>query len=378
MNDRGILVLAQNSYNNEPRYERQYKSIPHVDVWYDSLEHFKGQHVWYKNNIYVLTKNQPAGTAFNKEATNILVRDVLLIADENKSLKLDTPQTGELSLVNNKIMLCHYAGKDNYVLQACVLAMSLKLTNPNERISLVTNDPVPVEYKNLFDEIIPIPWDDDARSSGWKIENRWKLYHCTPYEKTLVLDTDVLVLQDISAWWDFFEKYKLYFTSKVYTYRGDVSDNSYYRHAFIENNLPNLYSGMHYFEKSDFAQEFYKWLEIVVQNWKHFYEIFLRVDTRPPRPSIDICAAIVTLIMDCENEITNSKQEITHFTHLKAHSQGWKKSPQAWQQLVGTYISLSCEIKIGNYLQKGILHYTENDFVDKTPVVERYKALVNE
>ena len=54
MDDRGILVLAQNSYNNEPKYERQYKSIPQVDVWYDGLEHFKGQHVWYKNNILTL------------------------------------------------------------------------------------------------------------------------------------------------------------------------------------------------------------------------------------------------------------------------------------------------------------------------------------
>lgn len=378
MEDRGILVLAQNSYNNEPKYERQFKAIQHVDVWYDNVEHFKGQHVWYKNTIYIMMENQSAGTAFNERNTNIVAREVLLIDDSNKSLKFDLPETGKLALVNNKIMLCQYAGEDNYVLQACLLAMSVKHSNPDEKVSLVTNDPVPEEYQSLFDKIIPIPWEDDARLSEWKIENRWKLYHCTPYKKTLVLDTDVLVLQDITHWWTFFEKYKLYFTSKVYTYRDEVADNSFYRYAFLENNLPNIYSGMHYFEKSDQAQEFYEWLQLVVQNWKSFYEIFLRADTRPPRPSIDLCAAIVTRILDCENDVTNSKENVTHFTHLKAHSQGWKKSPQAWQQLVGTYISPRCEIKIGNYLQSGVLHYTENDFLDKTPVVERYKAAINE
>ena len=378
MDDRGIIVLAQNTYANQPKFERQYVSIDHVDVWYDSLRHVKGQHVWYNNTVYVMTKDQDADTSFNKDNTSIVVRDVLLIDDLDKSLAFDDPQTGKLCLKNNKIFLCLHSGVDNYVLQACLLAMSLKITNPGEKISLVTNNEVPIEYSNLFDKIISIPWEDDARLSEWKIENRWKLYHCTPYKKTLVLDTDILVLQDLTYWWDLFSRYNLYFTSKVYTYRGEIADNSYYRHAFIENNLPNIYSGMHYFEKSDEAQEFYKWLEIVVQNWQAFYEKFLRPDTRPNRPSIDLCAAIVTAILDCEDSITNKKEKITRFTHLKAHSQGWKKSPTSWQHLIGTYVNPNCEIKIGNFLQTGLLHYTENNFLDISPTLERYKAIFNE
>ena len=93
----------------------------------------------------------------------------------------------------------------NYVQQAELLAMSLQLTNPDIKISLVTNDEV--EFSNLFDQIIPIPWNDDASKVDWKIQNRWKLYHCSPYEKTIVMDTDMLVLQDISSWWNILENY---------------------------------------------------------------------------------------------------------------------------------------------------------------------------
>ena len=43
-------------------------------------------------------------------------------------------------------------------------------------------------YKHVFDNIIPIPWGNLAKNSDWKIENRWKLYHLSPYEHTIVMD----------------------------------------------------------------------------------------------------------------------------------------------------------------------------------------------
>jgi len=101
----------------------------------------------------------------------------------------------------------------DYVKQACLNAMSICLTNPETKISLVTNDIVPEKYKKYFDKIIEIPWNDAASSAEWKIENRWKLYHATPYEKTIVLDTDMLVLQDLTSWWKFLENYDLYFNT---------------------------------------------------------------------------------------------------------------------------------------------------------------------
>tara|TARA_A100000164_G_C21882963_1_gene761204 strand:+ start:561 stop:1400 length:840 start_codon:yes stop_codon:yes gene_type:complete len=263
----------------------------------------------------------------------------------------------------------------NYVQQAELLAMSLKATNPDTKISLVTNDEV--EFENLFDKIIPIPWNDDAEGSDWKIQNRWKLYHASPYNKTIVMDTDMLVLQSISEWWNFLEKYKLFFTNKVYTYRGDTANTSYYRKVFEVNKLPNLYAGFHYFEKSQEAQEFYHWLELVMQNWQAFYEVFLEGVTRPKHISVDVCASIVSLILGNSSEITNNQVEFPSFTHMKKNCQGWADGSSNWQDRVGFYIARDCSIKIGNYSQSGILHYTEKDFLEKTPVIERYRNLLH-
>ena len=245
----------------------------------------------------------------------------------------------------------------NYVQQACLLALSLKKHNPTELISIITDDVVPAKYKNLFDKIIPIMWDDDAAEFEWKIQNRWKIYHSSPYDRTIVLDTDTLILQSISSWWDFLENYEMFYTSKVFTYRGDIITDTYYRKTFVSNNLPNIYSGFHYFNKGDFAHKFYKWLEFVVQNWQKFYEIFLK-ENRPSWCSIDVCSAIVTIILDCEDKITNKVSSFPNFIHMKSQIQGWTNKKKNWQDCVDVYMNHKGEIKLGNFQQLGILHYT--------------------
>lgn len=265
---------------------------------------------------------------------------------------------------------------NNYVEQAALLAMSLQLHN-NIPISVVTNDAVPNNYQKLFDQIIPIPFNDSAEKSDWKIENRWKLYHTSPYDETIVMDTDMLILQNIDTWWKFLANYEMFFTNKVLNYRGEYADTTYYRKTFIKNNLPNLFTGFHYFKKCEFSKEFYSWLELVVNNWQAFYEQHLEGSTRPTHMSIDVCVAIVTRILDCENNITNNITKFPSFTHMKSHCQGWDIVQSSWQDQIGVYISKDGSLKIGNYLQTGVLHYTEKDFLEKSPALERYRNLIN-
>ena len=274
------------------------------------------------------------------------------------------------------IVLAQNNETDNYVEQAALLAMSLHTYN-NAKISLITNDEVPQEYIRLFDKIIPIPFGDSAKDSAWKIENRWKIYHASPYDQTIVMDTDMLVLQNIDVWWDFLSNYEVFYTSNVLTYKGETANTSYYRKTFIDNDLPNLFCGLHYFKKSDFAQQFYTWLELVVNNWETFYEQQLLASSRPKHVSMDVCTAIVTKILDCESVITNKVAKFPSFTHMKPYCQGWHTVQTSWQDQIGVYISKDGSTKLGNYAQTGILHYTEKDFVENSPALERYRSLTN-
>jgi hypothetical protein len=90
-----------------------------------------------------------------------------------------------------------------------------------------------------------------------------------------------------------------------------------------------------------------------------------------------VCAAIVAKILDCESSITNKISKFPSFTHMKPYCQGWSIVQPSWQDQMGVYISKDGSLKIGNYLQTGVLHYTEKDFVEKSPALERYRSLVN-
>ena len=76
---------------------------------------------------------------------------------------------------NNFTMLAQNSNVD-YVQQAYLSAMSIRATNKEAKICLITNDNVSKKYKQVFDDIVDIPWGDHAKDSEWKIENRWKIY----------------------------------------------------------------------------------------------------------------------------------------------------------------------------------------------------------
>jgi hypothetical protein len=267
--------------------------------------------------------------------------------------------------INNFTMLAQNSDFD-YVTQACLAAMSIRATNKNASICLITNDPVPTKYKQLFDHIVEIPWGDHAANEEWKIHNRWKIYHAIPYDETLVIDTDMLILQDVAAWFDFLRNYDLFFTSNVYTYRGELVTSDYYRKAFTKFNLPNLYSGVHWFKKSELSHEFYKWLEMITNNWQQFYKLHAGGKVYQKTCSIDLSAAITAKILDCENLITNPNVKYPSFVHMKPKIQNWNQNfTDRWQNRVGVYFSEDLTLKIGNYTQNGIFHYTEKDFVNQ-------------
>ena len=61
----------------------------------------------------------------------------------------------------------------------------------------------------------------------------------------------MLVLDNIEGVWKFVNDRDLFFTSSVVDYKNRVINNPTYRKMFVANDLPNLYSGMCYFRKSD-------------------------------------------------------------------------------------------------------------------------------
>lgn len=252
--------------------------------------------------------------------------------------------------------------EDNYIRQAEMLARSIRKYNPNSKICLITNDEV--EQKDLFDDIVPIPWEDKAQEHKWKVQNRWKIYHACPYESTFVLDTDMLVLHDLSNWWNLMQNYDVFYTTNVTDYKNDKLNTTYYRKMFIENNLPDTYVALHYFKKSEFAKKFYSCLEEVMKNWQHYYKLYAPRKAQK-NASVDVCTSIAIKLLDVEDKVTNKKLSFPTFVHMKPYAQTWKTQTEKWQDRVSCFINDDMQLKVGGYLQTSLFHYTEKDFTEK-------------
>lgn len=261
------------------------------------------------------------------------------------------------------VVLAQNTDDIDYIRQAYALALSIKHSqHVVDAVSIITNNVVPDNYRSVFDQVIEIPWGDASSDSRFKVENRWKIYHASPYEKTIVLDTDMLVLDDLASFWSTFENYDVYYTGKVLDYRNKIISNDYYRKAFTANDLPSLYSGLHYFKKSDFAKEFYSWVELITNNWELFYGRFVS-EHYPGRASMDVTAALAAKIMQVSDKVTNNQHDPVTFTHMKSRVQGWAEPSDSWMQSVAVYFDDACQLKIGNFQQQGVFHYTEKDFL---------------
>ena len=76
----------------------------HVDVWYKELSHLAGQHVWLNGTVYKLLDDQAVDTEFTMDNAEIIVSNVQLYSDENKSLKvISEVSLGDVILKDNSI-----------------------------------------------------------------------------------------------------------------------------------------------------------------------------------------------------------------------------------------------------------------------------------
>lgn len=264
--------------------------------------------------------------------------------------------------------------KIDYVTQAYVAALTIKIFNRNNHTCLITNDPVPVNYLKAFDHIVPIPWGDDASKSDWKIENRWKLIYSSPFDYTLVYDTDILLLSSNDYWWDYLTPHSLSFTTSVYDYRYNLINDTINRKSFIHNYLPNVYFGTHYFKKDKKSYEFYKWLEIITKNYSKFYQEHTPYYTQK-FASMDVSSAVICKLLDI-----NIKNSPLQFIHMKTELQSWETMPNHWYEACILEFTDDLELRVSNFLQNGVFHYVDETFLTSNiinKVEKKYADMVH-
>jgi hypothetical protein len=254
----------------------------------------------------------------------------------------------------------------DYLRLAYALALSIKNTQREgyDKVALITDDVQSVKKLKspwVFDRVIK--WDKEKHWDG----RSW-MDELSPWDHTVCLDADMLFLRDYSHWIDYFiENCELYVAGKSYTYRGEVVTNDYYRKAFTNNDLPNLYSFYTFFKKdSSLAKDFFELGRHIIKNQNEFKNIFLK-GYKPKIIGTDEAFALAAKILDIQDDIAYNL-EFPKVVHLKPMIQNWPWPAGTVSDHVGFYFDLNGKLKIGNYQQHDIVHYNEKSFVTEETV----------
>jgi hypothetical protein len=282
----------------------------------------------------------------------------------------------EAAVSKGFLIFAQNANNVDYIQQAYVLALSIKNSQHTvTSVSLVTNNTVPKKYKHAFDNIIPIPWIVKETATTLQAEHRWKLYHITPYEETFVLDADMLMLEDITEWWNYCHSYNVKYCSRIKNYKLETVVDAVHRKSFMANRLENPYAALHYFKKSDQAYAFYKVLEFVCNNWEWCYKTFSPNEYQPWL-SMDLAVAITIEITGFYDVVLDEFSPL-EFIHMKSPLQGWPLTPGSWQDGIHFVLNSKGELIVGNIKQSKLFHYVEKDFLTND-MITTFKGLVNE
>lgn len=263
--------------------------------------------------------------------------------------------------------------RTDYLNLAYLQAMSIKVTNTINSYTVVvdknTMDQITDKHRLVFDHIIPIPGDDEAKDHQWKMHNEYKAYITSPYDETIKVESDMLFTASIDRWWNLLQLKNICFTNQVVDYREQTSTTRNYRKVFDINQLPDIYAGFYYFKKTPEAQTLFNYTEEIFKNWA-FVKNYILKDAANEPASTDLVFSIAARMFGI-TECT-MPGAIPTFVHMKNAVQGWSEF-RPWTEMV--YHEFDRQyLTVGFYRQRLPFHYHLKTFA-RAEIIEHYEQL---
>jgi len=171
----------------------------------------------------------------------------------------------------------------DYILQACFLAKRIK-QHLNIPVTLLTDTPEKFnstysQYKALFDNILEhVPASEYTiktyrdgvfkdKQLEFKNSSRASVFDLTPYDETIVLDTDILLCND-----DFLKCFDQHHDFLIYKHATDLADDrSSTDFKFISDSGVEFYwATCVFFRKTTENKIFFDLVRHIQENWNHY------------------------------------------------------------------------------------------------------------
>lgn len=252
----------------------------------------------------------------------------------------------------------------DYVRLSYACALSIKHSQPTDsnQIAIATDNPKLIEQLRcgwVFNHVIEYtgPTGMDSRS---------RAYDQTPFDETVLLDSDMLFLKPMNHYWYYLKDYYLCVANKPQSYKGQAFKYGYYRKVFEDYQLPDVYNAWTYFKKDARTQEFFELVKLMTDNPDPFIKKFLPNSNLKTLPT-DEAFALAIKILDIEDEVTHL-HAFPPFTHMKPMTQGWSNYHAEWRDKVRFNLDKDERVKIGVWPQQELCHYVDKDAMSQSSI----------
>jgi len=246
--------------------------------------------------------------------------------------------------------------------RAVALCASVKLIDSAREFCLITDKftSVPKKYESVFDMIIELPFGNSDHTEDEHI-NIWQMFLSSPFDRTLFLDNKVLVLSDIERAWSECETYDLIFPHVVRNFRGEQRPLKYKFNVHRKNNIPEFYTDVFFFEKTERSAQFFKMLDPVMQQHRRVYSTIV-TESCPDYFDWNLLINVAIRLAGEETRIFGnidytlvSLENITLDDH---------DLPNDWTDYLSNWYN-SGNLKINNHRLSGIVCYNSENFIEE-------------
>lgn len=235
----------------------------------------------------------------------------------------------------------------DYVDCARQLARSIRHFHPDAEICLLSNTDDPESDLFNYHQTFLYPLGDNPYA------NDWQVFGASPFRQTIKLEADMIVASEIDHWWTMLEHRDVVISTGARDFYDQTTTNRFYRKVFDSNNLPDVYNAITYWRLSQTAQEFFRLVRKIFENWAQYKTLIKFPDEIP---STDLVYAMAAQIIGAER-VTMPFVSYPRIVHMKRgiipiQLQDWTKE-LTWE---------SNPLRIHTVAQWSAVHYHQKDW----------------
>lgn len=186
--------------------------------------------------------------------------------------------------------------------------------------------------------------------------NDWQCYVASPYHETIKLEADMLICSPIDSWWTLFRHRDVVISQGARDFYDQPATSRRYRRVFDANDLPDVYNAITYWRVSPLAQQFFRWVRVIFEQWPTYRTLLKFPDQQP---STDVVYAMAAVIVGRESVTLPPDQDQPRIVHMKPGiiptvGADWTRE-LIWEYDRG-------HLRINTVAQWGAFHYVNKDW----------------